>query len=149
MEPAPSDASEPSGTVSERRRRPWGRWTLGAVFVVAGVAHLVRPDVYLTAMPDWLPAPYVLILVSGVAEIAGGVGLLQPRPGLRKAVGWGLALLLVAVYPANVEWALDQPETTALWLRLPLQGALVAWVLRASRAVRVYSRSSRAAASAA
>ena len=130
-------------------RKPWGRWILGGVFVAAGVAHLVRPDVYLTAMPSWLPAPWALVVVSGVAEIAGGAGLLQPSARVRRAAGWGLAALLVAVYPANLEWALDQPDVLALWLRLPLQGALVAWVLRASGAVGVYSRSSRAAASAA
>ena len=133
-------------------RRRWGRWILAGVFVVAGIAHLVRPDIYLTAMPDWLPAPWWLVVVSGVAEILGGIGLLVPDAGVRRAAGWGLAALLVAVYPANVEWAMDQPHVVALWARLPLQGALVAWVLRASRAVRVwgpYSRSRRAAASAA
>lgn len=128
-------------------RRDWSRWLLGAVFVAAGVAHLVVPDVYVTAMPSWLPAPYGLVIVSGVAELAGGLGVLQPNLALRRAAGWGLVALLVAVYPANVQMAMAQPDQWWLWLRLPLQGALVAWALRASGAV--YSRSSRAAASAA
>lgn len=129
-------------------RKPWGRWLLGAVFVTAGLAHLAAPDVYVTAMPAWLPAPFWLVLVSGVAELAGGIGVLQPNRALRRAAGWGLAALLVAVYPANVQMALAQPEAWWLWLRLPLQGALVAWALRASGAL-AYSRSRRAAASAA
>lgn len=129
------------------RRRPWSRWLLGAVFVVAGIAHLVAPDVYVTAMPPWLPEPYLLVLLSGVAELAGGLGVLAPSASVRRAAGWGLAALLVAVYPANVEMALAQPGAWWLWARLPLQGALVAWALRASGAA--YSRESRAAASAA
>ena len=129
-------------------RREGSRWLLGAVFVAAGAAHLAAPDVYVTAMPPWLPEPFVLVIVSGVAELAGGLGVLQPNPRLRRAAGWGLAALLVAVYPANVQMALTRPESVVLWLRLPLQGALVAWALRASGAVG-YSRSRRAAASAA
>ena len=138
--------------MTDTTRRPWGRWILGGVFVVGGIAHLVRPDVYLTAMPAWLPAPFALVILSGIAEVAGGVGLVQPNLALRRWAGWGLAALLVAVYPANVDMAMQQPGAWWLWARLALQGALVAWVLRASRAVRVwgpYSRSSRAAASAA
>lgn len=135
--------------MSASRRSRWSRWLLGAVFVVAGAAHLAVPDVYVTAMPTWLPEPFALVILSGVAELAGGLGVLQPNRALRRAAGWGLAALLVAVYPANVQMAMARPEAWWLWLRLPIQGALVAWALRASGALPVYSRSSRAAASAA
>ena len=80
-------------------------------------------------MPPWVPAPRAMILVSGVAEILGGVGLLVGR--VRQWAGWGLASLLVAVYPANVWLAMDGASGW-LWARLPLQGALVAAVLGAS-----------------
>lgn len=114
----------------------WGRWLLGLLFVGAGLLHLVAPDAYAAAMPPWLPAHRALILASGVAEIAGGLGLLVPHAGVRRAAGWGLALLLVAVYPANVHMALAGVggPAWALWARLPLQGALVAWALTASGA---------------
>jgi len=74
----------------------------------------------------------VMNVISGVAEIFGGFGLLIPN--LRRAAGWGLIALLIAVFPANVHVALQgyMPGTNfppfALWLRLPLQAVLVAWV---------------------
>ena len=121
--------------MSERRVVRVGRVLLALAFVGAGGLHLVSPSTYDPAMPPWVPLPRVLILVSGLAEIAGGLGLLVP--GVRRAAGWGLALLLVAVYPANVHLAIEGlgGPAWALWGRLPLQGMLVAAVLRASGAV--------------
>ncbi len=111
-----------------------GRWALAALFVGAGVLHLAAPQVYDPAMPPWVPVPRAAIALSGLAEIAGGLGLVQPSPRLRRAAGWGLVLLLVAVYPANVWMAMAGAggPPWALWGRLPLQGALVAAVLGAS-----------------
>lgn len=113
------------------------RLVLGALFVAAGVFHLVRPDVYLVAMPPYLPAHRGLILLSGIAEIAGGVGLWMPEGRWRRWAGWGLVALLLAVYPANVHMAMAGVggPAWALWARLPLQGVLVAWALRSSGAV--------------
>jgi uncharacterized membrane protein len=113
------------------------RLALGALFVGAGVLHLVRPDVYLVAMPPDLPAPRALVLLSGVAEVAGGVGLWLPEGRWRRRAGVGLVALLVAVYPANVHMAMAGVggPAWALWARLPLQGVLVAWALRSSGAL--------------
>ena len=99
--------------------------------------HLVRPSQYLPAMPPLLQHPMMLILISGVAEIAGGVGLWLPAGVLRRAAGWGLVALLVAVYPANVHMAMAGviEPSWALWARLPLQGVLIAWALRSSGAL--------------
>lgn len=108
------------------------RWALALVFVAAGALHLATPGFYDPAMPPWVPAPRVMIVVSGLAEIAGGAGLVQPSQRLRRAAGWGLTLLLVAVYPANV-WMAMEGASPWLWARLPLQGVLVAAVLGVSR----------------
>lgn len=118
------------------RWRDTGRWALAAVFVGAGVVHLAAPGLYEPAMPPFVPAHRALIFLSGLAEIAGGAGLIAPSPHLRRAAGGGLAVLLVAVYPANVWMAVDGVGGPAwlLWARLPLQGALVAAVLGASGA---------------
>lgn len=124
---------------TEPRRRKWARWVLGAVFVVAGVLHFTRPSSYLPIIPPWLPAPRTLVLVSGAAEVAGGIGVLLPPP-VRRWAGWGLVLLLVAVFPANVYMATEgigldgSWGRTLLWLRLPLQAVLIAWALWASGA---------------
>ena len=114
-------------------RRAVSRWLLATLFMVAGIAHLARPDSYVAIMPPWLPSPLLLVIVSGVCEILGGAGLLVPR--VRRAAGWGLLALLVAVFPANVQMLMnaraEQSGTLAqlvLWARLPLQVVLIWWV---------------------
>lgn len=114
--------------------RDGSRWTLGVVFIGAGVLHFLFPAAYRGIIPPGYPAPGVLVAVSGVAEILGGLGVLSPWRRTRVAAGIGLALLLVAVYPANV-YAAEVWSGWIGWLRLPLQGALVAWALVASGAM--------------
>lgn len=105
----------------------------GATFLATGLLHFLKPRVYESIMPDYLPAHRELVLVSGAAEMAGGAGLLADRT-LRPA-GWWLIATLVAVFPANVHMALH-PERYrrippwALWLRLPLQLVFVHRVWR-------------------
>ncbi|MCC9643012.1 hypothetical protein LOC71_12050 [Rhodopirellula sp. JC740] len=104
---------------------------LSLLFIAAGVNHFVSPGVYLKIMPDYLPWPLALVYVSGFFEVFGGVGLAVPR--LRRAAGWGLITLLVAVFPANVDMLInaDQFPAIPVWTlvaRLPLQGVLIAWV---------------------
>lgn len=114
--------------------RAASRRLLAAIFVATGLFHLLDPEAFMRIMPPYLPAHRLLVLVSGAAEIAGGIGLLIPA--LRRAAGWGLAALLVAVLPANVQMAL-RPEGTfgadfaepLLWLRILLQPLLIVWVL--------------------
>ncbi len=110
---------------------------LAAAFVGAGVLHFVKPRMFEAIVPPSLPSPRLLVYLSGVAEILGGVGLLIP--GLREWAGWGLAALLVAVFPANLYMAQRSDRFARLaprWLllaRLPLQAVLIAWVLWAAR----------------
>lgn len=113
------------------------RFVAALFFLAAGIGHFVMPAFYLAMMPSWLPAPGLLVAVSGVAEMAGGIGLLVRA--VRPAAGIGLIVLLVAVFPANVEMLLDaraagQPEGW-LWVRLPFQPLFIGWVWRVSRPV--------------
>src|SRR3954468_20246313 len=105
--------------------------------------HFVKPRFYRAIMPDWVPRHRELVYASGVAEIAGGAGVLHPRT--REAAAWWSVATLVAVFPANVHMALH-PERykvpggrAALYGRLPLQAAAIAWALAAGR-VRERSR---------
>ena len=103
---------------------------LALVFVVAGVNHFVSEAFYLRMMPPYLPAHRLLVFWSGVAEVALGLLLLIPR--FTRLSAWGLIALLVAVFPANMQMALNSalfPEFSpaVLWLRLPLQAVLVFW----------------------
>lgn len=105
--------------------------TLAAVaFVAAGLNHFRNPAFYESIVPPRFPSPKSLVAISGVAEIAGGLGLLFPRT--RRAAGWGLIALLIAVFPANLYMAL-RPERFSLppwllWARLPLQAVFIAWI---------------------
>ncbi|WP_180970086.1 DoxX family protein [Deinococcus planocerae] len=126
-----------------------GLLALAALFVGAGVLHFLRPKPFDRIVPPWVPMPArTATLVSGAAEIAGGLGLLHPatRPGARL----GLLALLVAVFPANVgmAWNAERfrplPEW-ALWARLPLQPLLMWLVWRAGRPSYPTRRSSSAA----
>jgi uncharacterized membrane protein len=83
--------------------RPFFRWVLAAFYALAGVIHLIRPAPFLTIIPTWVPAPEAVVLWTGVAEILGAIGLVQPfsKP-VRRAAGWGLALYALCVWPANI-----------------------------------------------
>jgi uncharacterized membrane protein len=79
------------------------RWILAIFYGLAGVIHLVKPAPFLTIMPAWVPAPEAVVLLTGVAEILGAIGLVQPfSQQLRQAAGWGLALYALCVWPANI-----------------------------------------------
>ena len=113
------------------------QWLLAAIFIGAGTLHLLRPGMFVNMVPPWLPAPALLVLVSGVFEVMGGVGILVPLT--RVAAGWGLIALLVAVLPANVHMLVQARMAGAslLWqlallLRVPLQLVLIWWVHRAT-----------------
>lgn len=115
---------------------------LSTLFVIAGIMHFVIPNRYMGIMPAWIPYQLEMVYVSGVAELLGGIGLLIPR--VRRAAGIGLILLLIAVFPANVQMLSNAFRDggsavyiALLILRLPLQPLLIVWVYRASVAAAV------------
>jgi uncharacterized membrane protein len=106
------------------------RVLLAVLFIAAGVLHLVVTPVFVSIMPAYLPAPTLLVQISGIAEILGGIGLLIPAA--QPAAAWGLILLLIAVLPANLNMALHPGHWPAipawlLWARVPLQLPLLYW----------------------
>src|SRR4051794_13214711 len=113
-----------------RKAATWiGKVAFAALFILGGIGHFVATDFYVRIMPPYLPYHRALVLVSGVFEVALGVLLLVP-PASRLAA-WGLIVLLVAVFPANV-FMYQHPERfnvspTLLLLRLLLQGLLILW----------------------
>ena len=114
----------------------WSQRLLAAFFAVAGMLHFLRPRMYVEIVPDFLPAQHEIVLASGAAELAGAALVVFPRT--RRIGGIWLAATLVAVFPANVNMALHPDRYDALappllWARLPLQGLLIWWALRATR----------------
>jgi uncharacterized membrane protein len=98
---------------------------LAAIFAVVGVGHFVRPKLFEAIVPGWVPVPTkAAVLGSGVVELACAAGLATEQ----RWAGPASAALLVSVWPANIQMAVD--ETTgrrrplwlaALWARVPLQ----------------------------
>ncbi|HEU5003115.1 MAG TPA: hypothetical protein VFW71_10100 [Actinomycetota bacterium] len=110
---------------------------LAALFTATGITHLVVPSFYDAIVPPWLPgSPGMWTLVSGLAELACALALCVPAT--RRAGATAAALLLVAVFPANIQMAVDWrhrglAEQLVAYGRLPLQVPLVAWALWARR----------------
>ncbi len=106
------------------------KYVFAILFILAGLNHFINPAFYLKIMPPYLPWHLFLVYLSGFFEIVFGVMLLIPK--FTRLAGWGLILLLIAVYPANIHMAMN-PQLfphipfAALLLRLPLQFVLIAW----------------------
>jgi uncharacterized membrane protein len=105
---------------------------LAVIMIAAGLLHFIDPGGFTRIVPRFLPAPEMLVYVSGGFEILGGVGLLVPRT--QRLAAWGLIALYVAVFPANINMAVNQigfgsgpGPIWVLWARLPLQLVLMAW----------------------
>ncbi|MBC8122793.1 MAG: DoxX family protein [Gemmatimonadaceae bacterium] len=108
------------------------RVLLSVFMVTAGILHFVNPEPFVRIVPPYLPYHLELVYISGFFEILGGVGLLIPP--VSRAAAWGLIALFVAVFPANINMALNNIALEGLqydpvwhWVRLPLQAVLIAW----------------------
>ena len=103
---------------------------MGLLYMAAGINHFLHPETYRAIMPPWLPAHSFLVFFSGAMEVL--LGLLLFVPATRRLAAWGIILLLIAVFPANVQMVLNYDrEASSLWwvalLRLPIQVVLIAW----------------------
>ena len=118
--------------------RTHARIGLGTAMLFAGAGHLLQPNPFEQHVPDFVPGEVLIVLISGLVEIALGTLLLTLRRH-RRAVGEALAAFLVAVFPANVYVAVagvdvdGQPGGAYPWIRLPFQALFVAWALWSTR----------------
>jgi uncharacterized membrane protein len=131
------------GDTKEKPRRERARAIVRVLLALAmvgvGIDHLADPTPFVNIVPKELPAPLVLVYVSGVCEIALGVGLLVPK--IRRLAGYGLVALYVAVFPANINMAVrglsPNPEhpipSWIAWARLPFQILFIALALWVSK----------------
>ena len=113
------------------------RGLLGVLLIVQGANHFIADAFMARMIPAYLPEPYLLVYLSGVAEIVLGALLFVPR--FRRMAGWGIIALLLAVFPANLQMALhpeDWPDLPAagLWARLPFQLLFLYWTWAVSLA---------------
>jgi uncharacterized membrane protein len=119
--------------------RKVGLFSLILLFILTGLNHLGNPDLYVSIIPPYLPLRHELSYITGFFEILGATGLLFAKT--RKLSGYGLIVLLIAIFPANIYMALD-PEAfphyhaVYIYLRLPAQIVFIAWVYWATLRVK-------------
>lgn len=110
------------------------RYIIGGLFLITGILHFVKPQFFLKIMPDYIPYHLAMVYISGAAEILGGLGVIFDQT--QVWAGWGLILLLIAVFPANINMTLESVQKSgytslfslATIIRLPLQFVLIYWV---------------------
>lgn len=115
------------------------KWLLGALFVLAGIGHFSHTEFLMSIVPPYLPWHRELVYLSGIIEIALGILLLIPK--FTTWAACGLIALLIAVFPANIHMAANPSQypdfsPVSLWLRLPMQGAIIAWAYWFTRRTR-------------
>lgn len=109
---------------------PWHLYLMAFLYLLAGINHFRVPRIYIKMIPSSLPSPKLLNTLSGVAEII--LGLLLCIPAVSSWAAWGIIVLLVAIFPANVYMYTNEKAAMGLpkWLRLvrlPLQLVLIYW----------------------
>lgn len=109
---------------------PWHQYLMATVYILAGLNHFRNPKLYTRIIPNYLPNPSLLNKLSGLAEVVLGIGLLFPQ--VSKLSAWGIIILLIAVFPANVYMYQNEKAGLGLpkWIRLvrlPLQLVLLYW----------------------
>ncbi len=107
-----------------------GLYIQAGLYIMAGINHFINPAFYQLIMPPWMPWHYPLIYISGLAELLCGIFFIPVRT--RRVAAWAIIMLLIAIYPANIQMAINyfQDNNPKLWialLRLPLQVLLVWW----------------------
>lgn len=107
---------------STERARTVLRWLLAIAYLFVGMVHLRSPNGFLPIVPDWVPYPFEVILMTGLCEIAGAIGLITTR--YRRAAAIGLAAYAVCVFPANIKHAVEG---------VVLGGVKLGWMYHAPR----------------
>ncbi|WP_367348408.1 DoxX family protein [Sphingobium yanoikuyae] len=116
------------------------RAVLALAYAVAGAAHLIRPAGFVAITPHWVPMPETIVMLTGIAELAGAAGLMLPAT--RRAAAIALALYALCVWPANFNHALHDIPLGGVHLswwyhgpRLALQPVIIWWALWAGAVI--------------
>ncbi len=128
------------------------RLALAAFFAVAGIGHFVATESFQAQVPPWMPAPDLVIQVSGVLELGIALTLAFAPGRWRPLVGWAVAAFLVAVFPGNISqfvtgtdgFGLDTDRARAI--RLIFQPVLIVVVLWSTGGWAAWRRTRRASA---
>jgi len=110
------------------------QYLIAAAFMATGILHFLKPGTFMSIMPEYIPYHKAMVYISGAAELLGGIGVLFRLT--QNWTAWGLILLLVAVFPANIDMTVQAfkhqgGHSFYFWatvLRLPLQFVLMYWI---------------------
>lgn len=116
-----------------------GLYIMAALYTVAGINHFIHPSVYISIIPPWLSYKLFLVNISGASEILFGL-LLLPIAS-RRVAAWAIILLLIAIFPANIQMSINyyRSNNANFWLtllRLPLQFILIWWAWIYARKIK-------------
>ena len=105
-------------------------FSMSLLYILAGSNHFINPEFYKNIMPAYIPWHLELVYISAILEILSGI-LLIPL-STRRMAAYGIILLLIAVFPANINmmwkyWIQNKPGLWIMILRLPLQIVLIWW----------------------
>jgi uncharacterized membrane protein len=118
------------------KRKQISLYIMTAFYVISGIMHFVRPDTYNAIVPRWLPYSMEIVYISGIAEII--CALLLLFPATMRLGAWLIILVLIAVFPANIQMAVNyyHNHNPYFWLsvlRLPFQILLIWWAWKFAR----------------
>ena len=105
-------------------------YTMAIFYIANGINHFINQKYYLAIMPPYVPWHKTAVILSGVAEILLGAMLFIPS--LTRLASWGIIILLIMIFPANIHMAINSElyknyHPLVLYLRLPIQFVLIAW----------------------
>lgn len=109
---------------------PWHQYLLGILFIVAGMFHFRKPKVYERIIPPYIPAKTSVVIISGIAEMI--LGLMLMNKDSETTAAWGIIVLLLIFLPVHIYMLQDKKASLKLpkwilWVRLPLQFAMMIW----------------------
>lgn len=109
---------------------PWHFYVMSIMYILAGIMHFIKPRVYGAIMPSYIPNKKGMVFWSGVAEVAGGVGLLFEET--RAIAIWGIIAMLIVFFTVHIDMLSNEKlkgkfPMWVLWMRLPLQFGLIYW----------------------
>ncbi|MNK16395.1 hypothetical protein D3C87_345590 [compost metagenome] len=109
---------------------PYSLYLMAFLYILAGINHFRVPRLYIKMIPSILPTPKTINIISGATEIILGVLLCVPQ--LSSLAAWGIIIMLIAVFPANVYMYINEKASLGLpkWvrlIRLPIQLMLMYW----------------------
>lgn len=136
-DPIPNDAAAATHVAGDGPARVVARWVLAAFLMVAGIGHLtVQREEFQAQVPNWVPVNEdVVVVASGVVELALGAALILIGRRRRAATGLVVAGFFIVIFPGNIAQFVEQKDGFGLdtdakrFVRLLFQPVLVVWAL--------------------